>query len=167
MDFAQISFHIDITRIIQSNVSVGPRVTQTAADGVLGSVNDSSRSFRIYSLDRLEECDSLSTQWRFTSRPICTMKVWRGQPDNWTWKPTALELARAWIGLGGFFVLLALYSFCFRPALRGTGRWAWVHKVAFAAFGPHGDIVLYSLVGAAFLFFGIRKYRSARASNVT
>ena len=41
------------------------------------------------------------------------MKLWRGQPDNWVWKPTARDIARGWIGVGALFlseVVLGLLS---------------------------------------------------------
>jgi len=92
------------------------------------------------------------------------MKLWRGQPDNWKFKPTARERANAWMGIGAMFVVMACYEFWFPSA--HTGRWAWLHKMAASAFGPHGNVVLYSIIAAAFLFFGIRKYRSSSGHDV-
>ena len=92
------------------------------------------------------------------------MKLWRGQPDNWTFKPTARELAHAWTGMGGMFVVMVCYELWFPSA--HTGRWDWLHNMAVSAFGPQGSVVLYSIVAAAFLFFGIREYRSSSGRDV-
>ena len=94
------------------------------------------------------------------------MKLWPGgQPDNWVWKPTTRDIARAWIGIAGMFVLLASYTYWF-PSASHTGRWAWLHNMAAAAFGRRGDVVLYSIIAIAFLFFGVRKYRSQSDQDV-
>jgi len=94
------------------------------------------------------------------------MKLWRGQPDGWAWKPTGRDIARAWIGLGVIFLLLALHTLWFPSASSRTGRWRWLIDVFLAAFGPQGQVVLYSIIAAAFLFFGIRKYRATSGNNV-
>jgi hypothetical protein len=94
------------------------------------------------------------------------MKLWRGQPDNWHWKPSAKEIARAWIGLGAAFGVFALYSFWFPSQSSRTGRWGWLRQPFFSAFGPPGDVVLYSAIAVAFLVFGIRKYRASRGNDV-
>lgn len=94
------------------------------------------------------------------------MKLWRGQPDNWIWKPTAREIARAWIGLGAAFAALACYAFWFPSASMQTGRWAWLYKMAIATFGPQGDVILYAIVALIFLGIGVRKYRSGGERNI-
>jgi hypothetical protein len=92
------------------------------------------------------------------------MKLWRGQPDNWRFKPTARELAHAWTGIGAMFVVLAFYEFRFPRS--HNERWSWLHDMAIAAFGPRGSVVLYSIIGAAFIVFGIHKCRSSRGPDV-
>jgi UDP-N-acetyl-D-mannosaminuronic acid transferase (WecB/TagA/CpsF family) len=93
------------------------------------------------------------------------MKLWRGQPENWVWKPTAHEIAYAWIGLGAMFVLLAAYEFRF-PSASHTGRLSWLYNAAIATLGPRGVVILYAAIASAFLIFGIRKLLSSRGTGV-
>lgn len=89
------------------------------------------------------------------------MKHWRGQPDNWKWKPSGRDVAFSWLGLGAVFLFLALSSFLSPSHSSHTGRWRWVHERFFDMFGANGDIVLYSSIGTAFLLFGALKLRAA------
>ena len=93
------------------------------------------------------------------------MKLWRDQPDNWKWKPTERDVARMWIGLGAAFVVLGLYSLWFPSQSPGI-RWRWLYDVFYIALGSRGEIVLDSAIGVALLFFGVRKYRASRATDV-
>ena len=88
------------------------------------------------------------------------MKLWRGQPDNWNWKPSDNEQVRVWLGIGTCFYLLALSDFLWPSQPRHTGRWGWLHAIFFGMFGSSGDMVLYSSVGTAFVLFGFLKFRA-------
>jgi hypothetical protein len=87
------------------------------------------------------------------------MKLWRGQPDNWNWKPSIKEKAIAWLGLGGAFYLGALFDFLSPSQSSRTGRWGWLHEIFFNAFGASGDIVLYSAAGTACVVSGLLIYK--------
>lgn len=89
------------------------------------------------------------------------MKLWRGQPDNWNWKPSAKEKAFLWLGFGGVCYLLAFSAYSSPSQSSRTGRWGWLHEIFFNAFGPNGDIVLYSAAGTACVLFGLLSYKSA------
>ena len=77
------------------------------------------------------------------------MKVWRGQPDNWSWKPSSTDKARLWLAFAGLFYVLALVT---SPSNSpSAGRWAWLHHLSAKVFGPNGDIILYTIFGTACL----------------
>ena len=87
------------------------------------------------------------------------MKIWRGQPDNWVWKPTSRDIARFWIGIGiAFFGLGAVHLLSPSPVSR-TGLWAWLHIAFFNAFGNNSEIVLFGTLGTACLIYGAAKWR--------
>lgn len=88
------------------------------------------------------------------------MKLWRGQPDNWNWKPSGRDTAFLWLGLGAIFYVLALSSFVSPSQSSRSGRWGWLHEIFFGMFGASGDIVLYAGVGTAFMLFGAFKFRA-------
>jgi hypothetical protein len=89
------------------------------------------------------------------------MKLWRGQPDNWKWKPSARETARLLIGFGALFYLLALIAFV-EPSGPPSGRRliAQLRRVAYDALGASGDAIVYAAIGTIFLVGGLLKYRS-------
>jgi hypothetical protein len=88
------------------------------------------------------------------------MKLWRGQPDNWSWKPSAREKGRFWLGLAGVSYSLAAVSFLTPGSSSFTGRWGWLHRTFFDAFGPKGDVILFAFIGTACLTYGLLKHRS-------
>ena len=88
------------------------------------------------------------------------MKLFRGQPDNWQWKPSNKDTAYLWLSFGAFFYLLAFLAFTSPPQTSFTGRWGWLHTVFFNTFGTNGDIVLYLGLGTASLLFGFLKLKA-------
>ena len=90
------------------------------------------------------------------------MKLWRGQPDNWNWKPSRRDTAIMWLTLGGIFYVLALSAFLSPSQSSRTGRWGWLREIFFGMFGASGDIVLYSSIGTAFVLFGALKFRATQ-----
>ena len=86
------------------------------------------------------------------------MKLFRGQPDNWKWKPSQRESARIWLGLALVFYVLAAVSYSSTEPSNTTGRWGWLVRMAIDVFGPQGESILYSLEGTAFLIIGIGLY---------
>lgn len=89
------------------------------------------------------------------------MKLWRGQPDNWKWKPSTREIARFWIGIGAFFYFLGLVAF-FEPSGPPSGRRAiaQLRRVAYDALGANADVILSVAMGTICLVYGLVKYRS-------
>jgi len=87
------------------------------------------------------------------------MKLWRGQPDNWTFKPSPREMTRALVGLGFVFFALAIVAYLSAPASAFTGLLGPLRRLFFDAFGTNGDVILYAGVGTALVFFGALKYR--------
>ena len=85
------------------------------------------------------------------------MKNFRGQPDNWKWKPTNKEIANIWLVFGAIFYLMAFVAFTSPSQTSFTGRWGWLHSIFFNMIGANGDIVLYSGLGTASLLFGVFK----------
>ena len=90
------------------------------------------------------------------------MKLWRGQSDNWEWKPSTRDIARIWLGLALVFLSLTLVSVLNPSNEPATGRWGWVHRAFQGAFGANGDIVLYASLGGVCLVYGVLKFRSAQ-----
>ena len=88
------------------------------------------------------------------------MKLWRGQPDNWIWKPTARDLARIWFGFSVVFFALCVMVMKSPSTFTLTGRWKWLHQLFTNAFGSNGDIILYAGLGSACLICGIIKFRA-------
>lgn len=89
------------------------------------------------------------------------MKTFRGQPENWVWKPTPREVARLWVGFALMFYFLAAQQFYWPGNPQTTGRWGWLHRLALDAFGPSGEFILYALVGSICLAYGVWKYVAA------
>jgi hypothetical protein len=87
------------------------------------------------------------------------MKLWRGQPDNWTFRPSPRDMARAWVGLGVVFFALAVVAYLSASTSSFTGLLGPLRRLFFNAFGTSGDVILYAGVGTALLFFGVLKYR--------
>ena len=85
------------------------------------------------------------------------MKLWRGQPDNWSFVPSSAEKGRLWLGLGAVFYALGLVAFL-SPS-PSSGRWSWLHNLSVSAFGPRGDVILYVIVGTACVVAGARYLR--------
>ena len=88
------------------------------------------------------------------------MKLFRGQPDNWQWKPSNKDIAYLWLSLGAIFYLMAFLAFTSPPQTSFTGRWGWLHATFFNAFGINGDIVLYSSLGTTSFLFGFFKLKA-------
>lgn len=87
------------------------------------------------------------------------MKLWRGQPDNWKYRPTSRDIAYAWLGIGISSAVLSLYSFL-HPQISFTGRWAWLQQLFFNLVGPNGVAVLFLVIGTAFIAATIAKLKS-------
>ena len=90
------------------------------------------------------------------------MKLWRGQPDNWAWKPSRADIGRFWLGIAGVFYVLSFVSYASPSASSGTGRWGWLHRLSSSAFGPNGDIILFALLGSVCLLFGLLNFRESK-----
>lgn len=90
------------------------------------------------------------------------MKLWRGQPDSWNWKPSDKDKGRLWLGFSAVALALAANAYLCPSSPPFTGRWGWLHQLFFDAFGTSGDLVMYCLSGAATLAVGI-SYLSRRA----
>lgn len=90
------------------------------------------------------------------------MKLWRGQPENWNWKPSGRDKAFLSLGFGVVFYVLALSYFLSPLQSSRAGRWGWLHEIFFGMFGANGDIVLYTSVGTAFIFFGALKFKATQ-----
>lgn len=90
------------------------------------------------------------------------MKIWRGQPDSWSWKPSGADKGRLWLGFAGFFYLLGVIAFTSPSSLSHSGRWAWLNNLSAKAFGPSGDIVLYAILGSACLLAGLHYLRTSK-----
>ena len=88
------------------------------------------------------------------------MKLFRGQPDNWVWKPTLREVGRINVGFAFIFYVFAVCEF-YSP-MSPSRRWAWLESLALDVFGPDGKLILLVLIGTALLINGIRKYIAAR-----
>jgi hypothetical protein len=88
------------------------------------------------------------------------MKLWRGQPDNWKWKPSARDVARLWLGLAACFFVLGYVAWESPSNSSSTGRWSWLKRIAFDLFGPNGDAILFAAVGTTCLIAALLKYRT-------
>jgi hypothetical protein len=87
------------------------------------------------------------------------MKLWRGQPDNWTWKPSPGDMGRFWLGLAGVSYVLSFAAFASPSASSGTRRLAWLHRLSTNVFGPNGDVILFALLGTVCLLVGLVSFR--------
>ncbi len=90
------------------------------------------------------------------------MKLWRGQPDNWTWTPSRIDKGRLWLGFAGLFYLLGALALASPSKEPATGRWAWLHHISATAFGPSGDIILYAILGTVCLVAGLNYFRATK-----
>ncbi len=90
------------------------------------------------------------------------MKNFRGQPDNWKWKPTNKDISNIWLSFGVVFFLMAYVEFTSPSQSSLSGRWGWLHAIFFDAFGTSGDIVLYSGLATASLLFGFYKLKATQ-----
>jgi hypothetical protein len=86
------------------------------------------------------------------------MKLWRGQPDNWSWKPSAKERSLFWFGLGGVCLSAAMNSFLHPGHPPFIGREARLHQLFFQMFGPNGDVILYASIGVVCMVAGFSAY---------
>jgi hypothetical protein len=92
-----------------------------------------------------------------------SVKIWPGQPDNWTPPPfSPKEKARAYFGLSACFYVLAFTSYSSPSASSQSGRWGWLHQIFYVAFGTSGDIVAYCLAGTVLLVLGVIELRRAK-----
>jgi hypothetical protein len=90
------------------------------------------------------------------------MKLWRGQPDNWTWTPSRGDKGRLWLGFAGAFYLLAVVALASPSSSRASERWAWVHSLSTKAFGASGDIILYAVIGTACFIAGLLYFKAPK-----
>lgn len=88
------------------------------------------------------------------------MKLWRGQPEYWNWKPSAKEKGRFLLGLAAVFYSLGAVAYLTPQTSSLTGRWGWMHRIFFDVFGPKGDVILLATIGTASLIAGLLKYRA-------
>ena len=89
------------------------------------------------------------------------MKLWRGQPDNWKWKPSTRDTARLLIGFGAFFYVLGFIALV-EPSGPPTGQRpvAQFRRAAYEILGPSSDVILCMVLGTFLLVCGLLKYRS-------
>jgi hypothetical protein len=90
------------------------------------------------------------------------MKLWRGQPDNWVYRPSRADKGRFWLGLACVFYVLAVVESTSSSASALGGRWAWLHQMATAVFGPRGDMILFTFIGTACVAAGALYLRTPR-----
>jgi hypothetical protein len=88
------------------------------------------------------------------------VKLWRGQPDNWVWKPTEREKARVWLGLAAAFYSLALVAYYSADRSSFGGLLGPFRRLAFNLLGWNGDLVVFAGIGSACLAYGLLKYRA-------
>jgi len=84
------------------------------------------------------------------------MKLWRGQPDNW--QPpefTDKEKGQLSVALAVVFFYLAIESWTSPGRASGSGRWEWLRRIFERAFGESGEIVLFTVLGALALAYGL------------
>jgi hypothetical protein len=96
------------------------------------------------------------------------MKLNRGEPDHPHWKTpfTPQEKAMASLGIGCCFLLLAMADWFDPSKPPFTGRWGWLKSAAYEAFGLHGAVVLYCVIGAAFVIAGCVKWLQGRTPRI-
>jgi len=82
------------------------------------------------------------------------MKLWRGQPDNWVFRPTPRDVARVWMGLGAFFLVLAWVR-SVSPTTSDTGVLGPLYRIVFSPYGC-------TVIGVLLLVAGVLKYRRNR-----
>ena len=90
------------------------------------------------------------------------MKLWRGQPDNWTWTPSRVDKGRLWLGFAGVFYVLGILALTSPSSSPATGRWAWLHNLSAKVFGPSGDIFLYAILGTICLVASLHNFRAPK-----
>lgn len=90
------------------------------------------------------------------------MKLFRGQPDNWQWKPSNKDTAYLWLSFGACFYLMAFLAFTSPTKISFTGHWGWLHAIFFNLFGANADTVLYASLGTASLFFGFLRLKAPK-----
>ncbi|MDR0775356.1 MAG: hypothetical protein LBE81_01780 [Azonexus sp.] len=81
------------------------------------------------------------------------MKLFRGQPDHDYWrKPfTPTEKVNVWAGLGALSLLMGGMHWSNPPEPPFTGKWSWVYRPLYEAFGSQGIPAAELLVGALFI----------------
>jgi polyferredoxin len=84
------------------------------------------------------------------------MKLWRGQPENWTFRPTPREVARVQIGLAAVFYAMAWVEYLSPTPPSGS-----ITRMVVSLFGPTGEAWFFAAAGTALLFAGLLKYRKA------
>lgn len=90
------------------------------------------------------------------------MKVWRGQPENWTWKPSDADKAWLWLGFAGLFYVLSVVESISPSPSPATGRWAWLHNAATAALGAYGEAILFAILGTACVIASLFYFKASK-----
>lgn len=83
------------------------------------------------------------------------MKLWRGQPDGWTWKPTRLDKIRFSFGFAAFFYPVAAIEFMWPSTPPHSGRWGWLYRLLSEVPPQNGYLVSMVIVGTFSLVAGI------------
>ena len=86
------------------------------------------------------------------------MKLFRGQPDNFRWKPSRKDVAFVWLGLGIIALILAAQEYTSPSQSPSAGKLAWLRDIFIESFGSNGGLVMYSSFGVLFISYGIIKF---------
>lgn len=73
-----------------------------------------------------------------------------------------MEKARAWLGIGGCFIVWGVVEWTTPSAPPFTGRWSWLASAAYNAGGVHGQAVLYGIIGVLFVIAGLVQWAHHR-----
>jgi hypothetical protein len=82
------------------------------------------------------------------------MHVRGGSVSQVKWKPSVKEKGRIWLAFGLVFVALAVVEYLDTSDPSRSGRWSWIKRPFFEAFGDNGDVVLSLIAAMAAIIYG-------------
>jgi len=96
------------------------------------------------------------------------MKLFRGQPDHDHWRRpfTPTEKANAWAGIGAILLIMGVMKWLDPDVPPFTGRWSWLYRSLYEAFGPRGIPVAAFLAGASFIVAAISTWLAEKRKRV-